>query len=78
MLIKKRRHRTGSRILTVLLAATMLVTTLPPAAFAAQTGSSDADRTVFDALGFQEQNQTANLAHFTAMISPCRDLSQAR
>lgn len=30
----------------------MLVTTLPPAAFAAQTGSSDADRTVFDALGF--------------------------
>lgn len=52
MLIKKRRRRTGSRILTVLLAATMLVTTLPPAAFAAQTGSSDADRTVFDALGF--------------------------
>ena len=52
MLIKKRRRRTGSRILTVLLAATMLVTTLPPAAFAAQTGSSDADCTVFDALGF--------------------------
>ena len=50
---KRRRCSIGSRIFTALLTAAMLITTLPPAAFAAgskSNGSID-DMTVLDALG---------------------------
>lgn len=54
MLKKKRRCcSTGIRIFTALLTLAMLITTLPPAAFAAGSGSSGSidDMTVLDALG---------------------------
>lgn len=40
------------KLLSILTAVTMLIGLMPQTAFAAQTGSSDASRTVFDALGF--------------------------
>lgn len=50
----KHRSQTtpGSRLLSAVLALAMCMGLLPGTAFAAQTGSSDASRTVFDALGF--------------------------
>ncbi len=54
-MLKKKRHRygAGSRIFTAMLTIAMLITTLPPAAFAAGNRSSGSidDMTVLDALG---------------------------
>ena len=47
-----KEKRTCKRALSAFLALAMCLSLLPGAAFAAQTGSSDANRTVFDALGF--------------------------
>ena len=44
--------RVGKRLLALLLSAGVGLGLLPQTAFAAQTGSSGTDRTVFDALGF--------------------------
>lgn len=47
------KHRSaGSRWMSAFLAIAMCMGLLPGTAFAAQTGSTDAGRTVFDALGF--------------------------
>ena len=47
------KHRSaGSRWMSAFLAIAMCMGLLPGTAFAAQTGSTDASRTVFDALGF--------------------------
>ena len=46
------RPHWGRKALSVLLTLALCLTLLPGAAFAAQTGSTDANRTVFDALGF--------------------------
>ena len=45
-------HGSRRRILSVLLSLTICLSLLPATALAAQTGSSDSSRTVFDALGF--------------------------
>ena len=45
-------HGSRRRILSVLLSLTICLSLLPAAALAAQAGSSDSSRTVFDALGF--------------------------
>ena len=42
----------GKRLLSVFLAATLCLSMLPGTALAVQTGSTDTNRTVFDALGF--------------------------
>ena len=45
-------HSPGKRLLSVLLALSLCLSLLPGTALAAQAGSSDVSRTVFDALGF--------------------------
>ena len=45
-------HGRRRRVLSVLLALALCLSLLPTTALAAQTGSSDSSRTVFDALGF--------------------------
>ena len=45
-------HGSRRRILSVLLSLTICLSLLPATALAAQAGSSDSSRTVFDALGF--------------------------
>ena len=47
-----KEKRTCKRALSAFLALAMCLSLLPGTAFAAQTGSSDSSRTVFDALGF--------------------------
>ena len=42
----------GKRLLSVFLAATLCLSMLPGTALAVRTGSTDTNRTVFDALGF--------------------------
>ena len=52
-MLRKKRHRcsAGGRIFTVLLTVAMLITTLPPPAFAAGSSGSIDDMTALDALG---------------------------
>ncbi|MDY5905373.1 MAG: hypothetical protein SPJ45_00630, partial [Anaerovoracaceae bacterium] len=52
-MLRKKRHRcsAGRRIFTVLLTVAMLITTLPPPAFAAGSSGSIDDMTALDALG---------------------------
>ena len=53
--------RRGKKLLSAALALTMCMTLLPQTALAAQTGGTDASRTVFDALGISEKTVSNRL-----------------